>query len=555
MPTGAPERVGRYEILLPIASGGMATVYLARAVGAGGFTTEVALKLTHAHLRDNPEFSNDLVEEAKIAARIRHRNVVSVIDVGQDESGIFLVMEYVEGDSLSGLFKAKGGTIPRPIAARFLLDALEGLHAAHELRDDAGALLGVVHRDFTPHNILIGTDGVARLADFGIAKAATRLGHTRLGMVKGKIAYMPPEQAKGMPLDRRCDVWAAGVVAWELLAKRRLYLDDDDVAILLKVATEAPPRLSSVAPEVPAALSEVVATALTMDVEKRCPTAAAFAKELRVALLASGGVADTPDAAEWMNFHVGGRVSDRRQRAAEVRERRDRTVVSGAMRQAPASRTVTETESLKTERQAPRDPTVALPTRVLPEPDGKPTDAVSVVAQRPEPSVSPARRRAWLAAAAAGSMACVVGIAVWGLSTRTGSSSPGVLPGEHPDPVTMASASASTMPTSTPAPARPALRVHASAALAWLRVDGRPVTLTPGATDVSVDLGAVAPGTAVTIDAASVDSRRASLMIASDAPALSIDFPGQPPSPPPARPAPAPRPTSHAAPLAPSPYP
>jgi serine/threonine-protein kinase len=552
MPTGAPERVGRYEILLPIASGGMATVYLARAVGAGGFTTEVALKLTHAHLRDNPEFSNDLVEEAKIAARIRHRNVVSVIDVGQDESGIFLVMEYVEGDSLSGLFKAKGGAIPRPIAARFLLDALEGLHAAHELRDDAGALLGVVHRDFTPHNILIGTDGVARLADFGIAKAATRLGHTRLGMVKGKIAYMPPEQAKGMPLDRRCDVWAAGVVAWELLAKRRLYTEDDDVAILLKVATEAPPRLSSVAPEVPAALSDVVATALTMDVEKRCPTAAAFARELRVALLASGGVADTPDAAEWMNFHVGGRVSDRRQRAAEIRQRRDRTVVSGAVRQAPA--TVTETESLKTERQRPREPTVALPTRVLPEPDGKPTDAVSVVAQRPAPAVSPTRRRAWLVAAAVGSMACVVGVAVWGLSPRvSSSSSPGALPGAHPEPVPTASSST----TSTPAPARPALHVHASAALAWLRVDGRAVALTPGATDVSVDLSAVAPGTAVTIDAASLDSRRASLLIASDAPALNIDFPGQPPSAPPGRPAPAPapRPTSRAAPLAPSPYP
>ncbi len=540
----------------------MATVYLARAVGAGGFTTEVALKLTHAHLRDNPEFSNDLVEEAKIAARIRHRNVVSVIDVGQDESGIFLVMEYVEGDSLSGLFKAKGGALPRPIAARFLLDALEGLHAAHELRDDAGALLGVVHRDFTPHNILIGTDGVARLADFGIAKAATRLGHTRLGMVKGKIAYMPPEQAKGMPLDRRCDVWAAGVVAWELLAKRRLYTEDDDVAILLKVATEEPPRLSTVAPEVPAALSDVVATALTMDVEKRCPTAAAFARDLRAALLANGGVADTPDAAEWMNFHVGGRVSDRRQRAAEVRQRRDQTVVSGAMRQAPA--TVTETESLKTERQPLKEPTLALPTRVLPEPDGKPTDAVSVVAQRPEPAVSATAARPWLVAAAAGAMACVVGVAVWGLSSRTSSSptsppfaaSSGVLPGAHPDPVPT-----SVSTTSAPAPARPALRVHASAALAWLRVDGRAVALTPGTTDVSVDLSAMAPGTAVTIDAASLDSRRASLLIASDAPALNIDFPGQPPSAPPARPVPAPapvpapRPTSHAAPLAPSPYP
>src|SRR5580704_13773364 len=189
----------------------MATVYLARTVGPGGFTTEVALKLTHAHLRENPEFSHDLLEEAKLVARIRHHNVVPVIDVGEDPRGIYLVMEYVEGDSLAGLFKRAGSTRPIPlaIAARFMLDALEGLHAAHELRDEAGQLLGLVHRDFTPHNILIGTDGVARLADFGIAKAATRLGNTRMGMVKGKIAYMPPEQAKGLTLDRRCDVWAA----------------------------------------------------------------------------------------------------------------------------------------------------------------------------------------------------------------------------------------------------------------------------------------------------------------------------------------------------------
>jgi eukaryotic-like serine/threonine-protein kinase len=542
MPTGAPERVGRYEILLPIASGGMATVYLARAVGVGGFTTEVALKLTHAHLRENPEFSNDLVEEAKIAARIRHRNVVSVIDVGEAETGIFLVLEYVEGDSLSGLFKA--GAIPRAIAARFLLDALEGLHAAHELRDDAGALLGVVHRDFTPHNILIGTDGVARLADFGIAKAATRLGNTRLGMVKGKVAYMPPEQARGMPLDRRCDVWAAGVVAWELLANRRLYVEDDEVAILLKVATEAPPRLSSVAPDVPAALSDAVAHALTMDVEKRCATAAVLARELRAALSDCGGVAETSVAAEWVNFRIGARVSDRRLHAAEVRQRREQTVVSMSVPQASP----TVTESLRTEPQRRKEPTVALPTRVLPEPDGKPTDAVSVVGKVPAPAVPLAGKRLGLVAAGVGSMVVLVGLAVWELSAHPNDTTPAAIPSVHADPVTSSA-------SSTPTPPRAPLHVHANAPLAWLQVDGRSVPLTAGATDVDVDLGSVAPGTALTVDAASVDARRASLMIASDAPALSVDFPAPATYPAAVRPAPAPRPTSRTAPLAPSPYP
>jgi eukaryotic-like serine/threonine-protein kinase len=522
----------------------MATVYLARAVGAGGFTTEVALKLTHAHLRENPEFSNDLVEEAKIAARIRHRNVVSVIDVGEAETGIFLVMEYVEGDSLSGLFK--GAAIPRPIAARFVLDALEGLHAAHELRDDAGALLGVVHRDFTPHNILVGTDGVARLADFGIAKAATRLGNTRLGMVKGKIAYMPPEQAKGMPLDRRCDVWAAGVVAWELLANRRLYVEDDEVSILLKVATEAPPRLSSAAPDVPEALSDVVGRALTMDVEKRCPTAAVFARELRAAFSACGGVAETSLAAEWINFRIGARVSDRRLRAAEVRKRIEQTVVSASVPRAVP----TVTESLKTEPQRTREPTVALPTRVLPEPDGKPTDAVSVVGPVPVPVAPLTGRRLKLVVAGVGTLVVLAGFAVWGFSRHPDGPASAAMATAHADPVPSTTGSAPA-----PASARPPLHVHANAPLAWLRVAGRSVALTPGATDVDVDLGAVALGTAVTVDAASVDARRASLMIASDAPALSVDFPALTAPPAAARPAPAPRPTSHTAPLAPSPYP
>jgi serine/threonine-protein kinase len=544
---GVPERVGRYEILLPIASGGMATVYLARAAGAGGFTTEVALKLTHAHLRDNPEFSSDLLEEAKIAARIRHRNVVSVIDVGEDAGGIFLVMEYVEGDALSGLFKAS--TIPRPVAGRFLLDALEGLHAAHELKDDAGALLGVVHRDFTPHNILIGTDGVARLADFGIAKAATRLGHTRLGMVKGKIAYMSPEQARGMPLDRRSDVWAAGVVAWELLTRRRLYGHEDEMAILLKVATEAPPRPSSVAPDVPEALSDVVASALTIDVHARCPTAAAFARELRRALLASGGVAEASEAAEWMQFQVGARVSERRAQAAEIRERREQTRVSVTVPEVPPM----ATESLKTEPRRTRDPTLALPTRVLPEPDGKPTDAVSVVGKAPVLAVSRAPRRLWLVAVGAASAALLAGFALRALSPGASSSPPLAVAAPHVDPAPAPSAM-------VPSPARPPLQVHATAPLAWLRVDGRTVPLAAGATDVRVDLGAVTPGAAVTIDAASVDGRPASLMIASDAPALTIDFPAPTSASPATRPVPVPHPASHpatphAAPLAPSPYP
>jgi serine/threonine-protein kinase len=319
-PASFPERIGRYELLLPIASGGMATVYLSTSRGPMGFEAELALKLTHPHLLESPEFAADLLEEAKIAARIRHRNVATVIDADVDPLGVYLVMEYVEGDTLLGLTRTSR-PVPKPVALRVLLDALAGLHAAHELRDDRGAPLGVVHRDFTPHNILVGTDGVARLTDFGIAKAATRLDHTRTGLVKGKMAYMAPEQARGATLDRRCDVWAAGVVAWELLAGRRLYTRDN-VPTLLKVATEAPPRLRAVVASIHPAVDDAVACALDTDVEARCPTALAFARLLGAACRTHIGVAESEEVAEWVANVVGPKLAARREALLRVRELR-----------------------------------------------------------------------------------------------------------------------------------------------------------------------------------------------------------------------------------------
>jgi serine/threonine protein kinase len=180
-----PKTVGAYELILPIASGGMGTVYLARKRGPGGFEREVALKLTHAFLREQPEFAAQLVEEAKIASRIVHPNVVQVLDVEDDVYGVFLVMQYIEGDTLAGLMQhatEKGQRVPPEVALRVLADALTGLHAAHELRDGnayGGRSLGIVHRDFTPQNILVGSDGVSRLTDFGVAKALARGGPAR----------------------------------------------------------------------------------------------------------------------------------------------------------------------------------------------------------------------------------------------------------------------------------------------------------------------------------------------------------------------------------------
>jgi serine/threonine-protein kinase len=323
-----PERVGRYEILMPIASGGMATVYLARPTGPiRGVDRDVALKLTHAHLRKEKEFAHHLVEEAKLAAGIHHPNVVAILDVGDDPLGIYLVMDYVDGDTLSNLsHQAQKGrsVLSLAVGLRVVLDGLAGLHAAHELPGPDGTSVGLVHRDFTPQNILVGLDGTSRLSDFGIAKAATRLGHTATGVVKGKIAYMSPEHARGRPLDRRADVFSAGVVAWEVVAGRRLRESDTDVSLLLRVATEPAPSLAQIVPDVPPDLERAIASALVLDREHRCPTAQVFFDQLKAAAEAAGLLATHEEVAREVRRILGTKLDRRQQRLQESLARRAR---------------------------------------------------------------------------------------------------------------------------------------------------------------------------------------------------------------------------------------
>jgi serine/threonine-protein kinase len=323
----------RYDILLPIASGGMATVYLARSRADGG---EAALKIPHAFLAEIAEFRLELIEEARLAEQIRHPNVVAVLDAGESEDGLFLAMEYVEGDTLATLTKASSAAgLPLGIGMRVLLDALAGLHAAHELGDPSGRLAGVVHRDFSPQNILIGLDGVAKLTDFGVARAATRLSNTRTGAIKGgKVAYMSPEQARGLPLDRRCDVWAAGVIAWELIAGRRLHDTDNAAATRFVEVTEEPPPLWTVSADVPPPLAETVAYALRVDVAARCPDAATLARALAAGCRAGGiRIADHEEVGAHVTALVGAKLARRRAEAAEklaaINAARDALAVRG----------------------------------------------------------------------------------------------------------------------------------------------------------------------------------------------------------------------------------
>jgi serine/threonine protein kinase len=269
----------------------MATVYLGRALGVGGFERLVAIKVMHPHLAIDREFVAMFLDEARLAARIRHPNVVATLDVQVAGEEAFLVMDYVEGPSLFGVFRKlrdRGERLPLDIALRITLDALAGLHAAHELRDGNGQLLQLVHRDVSPHNVLVGVDGVAKLADFGIARAEERISFTSGGQIKGKMMYMPPEQLGSGGIDRRADVYAAAVVLWESLTARRLFRAESDAALAALVLQQEPASPSDVDPQVPRAIGDVCLRALAKNREHRWASAAELADALEQAAKVSG---------------------------------------------------------------------------------------------------------------------------------------------------------------------------------------------------------------------------------------------------------------------------
>lgn len=313
---GGRQRIDRYELIGEIASGGMATVYLARLTGVGGFQRFFALKRLHPHLAGEKEFVEMFLDEARLAAGIHHPNVVPILEVGASPSGYYLVMEYIEGETLARLLAraaARGSRLPPPVAIRAGLDMLQGLHAAHELRDDTGELVGLVHRDVSPQNVLVGSDGITRITDFGVARAASRLTATRVGQLKGKIAYMAPEQAAGLEdLDRRADVFACGIVLWEALAQRRLFKAENEAATLSRVMNEPIPSLQQAAPHLPVAMTQVIMKALERDPEGRFATCADLADALEAVAIESGNLASPREMQAYMQEVLGEEIQKQR---------------------------------------------------------------------------------------------------------------------------------------------------------------------------------------------------------------------------------------------------
>jgi eukaryotic-like serine/threonine-protein kinase len=281
---------GKYQLLASLGHGGMADVFLTVVHGPVGFNKLQVLKRLRPHLAEEHEFLMMFLDEARLAARLNHPNVVQTNEVGEHNGRYFIAMEYLDGQPLNRIIHRanKMRALPRAVALKIVSDALAGLHYAHDLADYDGTPLGVVHRDASPHNIFVTYDGQTKVVDFGIAKASTRSLDTRAGMLKGKIAYMSPEQARCEPVDRRSDICAIGVLLWELTAGVPLWKGLGDIEILERISQAKYPLLRDVCPGVPPMLEAIVSRALAATPDERYASAAELRADLNEYMDAEG---------------------------------------------------------------------------------------------------------------------------------------------------------------------------------------------------------------------------------------------------------------------------
>ncbi len=318
--------LGRYELLVPIAAGGMAQVWAARLKGARQFQKIVAVKTMLPQLSDDAQFEQMFLDEASLASQVRHPNAVEILDLGEQDGILYLVMEWIEGVPLNHLMKAAKplGGIPTPIAARLAVHACAGLHAAHELTDEKGQLVGLVHRDVSPQNLLVTFGGVTKVVDFGVAKATALGGEaTQAGQVKGKVSYMAPEQVNGDGLDRRADVFALGIVLYALTTGKHPFRRESEAATMYNICSQdsvVPP--SSVIEDYPAELEKVVLKALCKNRDERYDSCDAMLRALG-SLPAELRVGSDADVGDFVQKLMGDKRLEQKKRLEEAIERAD----------------------------------------------------------------------------------------------------------------------------------------------------------------------------------------------------------------------------------------
>lgn len=324
----AGSTLGRYELLLPIAKGGMAQVWAARLRGSRGFQKLVAVKTILAGAVDNTRMEQMFLEEAQLASQIHHPNVVGTLDLGEHEGVLYLVMEWVEGEPLSSVIAkaAASGGVPLAIGVNLIGQACQGLSAAHDLHDDNGALLGLVHRDVSPQNLLVTYSGTAKLVDFGIAKATSKAsGLTEAGEIKGKFSYMAPEQVRGLALDCRTDLFALGILLYAITTGRHPFRGEHPAQTVQNICSERPPTPpSAFMSNYPPALEQVVLKALAKDPDQRFANANAMLTALEQAMPGPLEASFEKQVAEYLKQLFGSRPSERRAALRHAQEVADR---------------------------------------------------------------------------------------------------------------------------------------------------------------------------------------------------------------------------------------
>ncbi|MCK5796381.1 MAG: serine/threonine protein kinase, partial [Deltaproteobacteria bacterium] len=306
------ERFGKYELLQRIGVGGMAEVWVARTFGAEGFVKELVIKRILEQFNEDEEFVSMFINEARLASRLQHANIVQIFDFDQVEGVYYIAMEFIDGPDLRKVVataRRRSMAIPQTLAVHVGIEVLKGLHYAHT-RQDRGQPLGIVHRDISPHNLLLSYAGEVKITDFGIAKVAALASATRTGMLKGKLTYMSPEQVRADAVDARADLYALGIVIWELLAGRRRYLDvGSEGELVAAVRRGEVPHLAEVAPDVDEELAGVVDRLLAPDPDERFGSAA----EALTDLSAFAGATDGLEVADYLaKLLPGGAVREQR---------------------------------------------------------------------------------------------------------------------------------------------------------------------------------------------------------------------------------------------------
>lgn len=307
--------VGRYSLLSRLAVGGMAEIWLARQLGPQGFEKFVVIKRILDGLGTDPEFVGMFLDEARIAAQLNHPHIVQIFDLGEEAGAFYIAMEYLPGENLAAIARSasrNSRTLPPSLAVRIIADAAEGLAYAHAKTGADGKLLGIVHRDVSPQNIFVTYDGVVKVLDFGIAKAAIRESQTMAGQIKGKTSYMSPEQARGQTIDGRSDIFALGILLFELVTRTRLFHHPDPFQALQLVAGDDPiPLAHEVRSEIPLDLSSIISRALSRDPAKRYPTARHFHSDMEEWMRGQKEVPGRAELAGYMGESFAARIQER----------------------------------------------------------------------------------------------------------------------------------------------------------------------------------------------------------------------------------------------------